>query len=116
LVKIENHLGTITISHAYLAAVVGHAATNCFGVVGMNSSGAKQNLLSFFNKDNRIDKGVHVRFSKERLCIDLHITVMYGTNISAVVSSIANKVRYAVEEETGLQVSKINVFVDGIKY
>ena len=81
----------------------------------MNSSGAKQNFLSFIKKGNSIDKGVSISYNKNKLTIDLHITVMFGTNISAIVNSIINKVNYAVEEETGLQVSKINVFVDGMK-
>ena len=39
----------------------------------------------------------------------------YGLNISAIVNSITNKVSYVVEEATGLKVSKVNVFVDGMK-
>ena len=36
-------------------------------------------------------------------------------NISAIAKSIVNKVRYTVEEATGLRVRKVNVFVDGMK-
>lgn len=114
MLTIENHLGTIDISYDYLATLIGHTATSCFGVVGMNSSGAKQNFLSFLRIGNRPDKGVSIRSVKNKLYIDLHITVMFGTNISAVVRSIINKVRYTIEEETGFQIAKINVFVDGI--
>ena len=49
------------------------------------------------------------------LVIDLHIAVTYGVNIAAIVKSIVNKVRYTVEEATGLQVAKVNVFVDDMK-
>ena len=49
------------------------------------------------------------------LAIDLHIIVTYGLNISAIVKSIVNKVRYTVEEATGFEVRKVNVFVDGMK-
>ena len=49
------------------------------------------------------------------LAIDLHIVVTYGVNIAAIVKSIVNKVRYTVEEATGIQVRKVNVFVDGMK-
>ena len=115
MLTIENHLGTIEISYEYLATLIGHTATSCFGVVGMNSSGPRQNFLTVLKKDNRIDKGVSIRYNKNKLIIDLHITVMFGTNISAIVDSIVNKVRYAVEEETGIHVSKINVFIDGMK-
>ena len=41
-----------------------------------------------------------------RLSIELHIVVTYGVNIAAIVKSIVNKVRYTVEEATGLEVEK----------
>lgn len=81
----------------------------------MNSSGAKQNFLSILKRDNTIDKGVLIKLVKNKLLINLHITVTYGTNISAIVKSISNKVRYTVEEETGIQVLKVNVYIDGMK-
>ena len=49
-----------------------------------------------------------------KLVIELHIKVIYGINISAVVKSITHKVRYVVEDATGLQVKRIKVSVDDI--
>ena len=49
------------------------------------------------------------------LVIDLHIEVTYGVNITAIVRSIINKVRYTVSDATGFEVAKVNVFVDGMK-
>ena len=112
MINIENHLGTITISYNYLATLIGHTVTGCFGVVSMNPRGAKQNVLHFLKKDTNIDKGVFIKFNKDRFIIELHITVRFGTNVSAIVKSIMNKVRYTVEDETGLTVAKVNVFVD----
>ncbi len=114
MLTIENHLGSIDISYEYLASLIGYTATSCFGVVDMNLSGAKQNFLSVIDKTKKIDKGVVIRVSKNKLDIDLHITVRFGTNIKAIVDSIMNKVRYTVEDSTGIQVSKVNVFVDGM--
>ena len=45
----------------------------------------------------------------------MHIIVTYGLNIAAIVKSIVNKVRYTVEDATGLDVLKVNVYVDGMK-
>ena len=57
-------------------------------------------------KDEAQDKGVKVRTVAGGLVIDLHIAVTYGVNIAAIVKSIVNKVRYTVEEATGLQAGK----------
>ena len=114
MIIIENHLGKIDISHEYLYELIGNTVTSCFGVVEMNPVGAKQGFLSFMKKSMGLEKGISVRMVKNKLIIDLHITVMFGTNITAVVDSIAHKVRYSIEEATGFTTSKINVFVDGM--
>lgn len=115
MIKSENHLGTIDISNNYMTTLIGHTVTGCFGVVQMNSYGAKQGIRSLLKKSNEEEKGVIIRQTRDKIVIDLHITVSYGVNISAIVDSIVKKVRYTVEEETDLHVMKVNVFIDGMK-
>lgn len=116
MISIENHLGTIEISQTYFANLIGNAASSCFGVAGMASSNAVQGLRALFlNKRSYADQGVRVRNEGGGLVVDLHIVVTYGLNISAIVKSIVNKVRYTVEDATGLEVKKVNVYVDGMK-
>ena len=115
MIKFENHLGSIDISQDYFANLVGHAASECFGVAGLVESTASRGLRYLLKNDDAQDKGVKVRTIAGGLVIDLHIAVTYGVNIAAIVKSIVNKVRYTVEEATGLQVAKVNVFVDDMK-
>lgn len=113
MIKQENYLGTIEISQEYFSNLIGKAVSECFGVSGMVVSSASQGLRSFFNKANNVpDKGVRVKAVGGGLVIDLNIAVTYGVNINTIVKSIINKVRYTVEEATGLTVVKVNVFVD----
>jgi uncharacterized alkaline shock family protein YloU len=81
----------------------------------MVRSGPKQGLRSMLSRRAYADDGVHVRAEGDRLIVDIHISVVYGMNIAAIAKSIVNKVRYTVEEATGLTVKKVNVFVDGMK-
>ncbi len=115
MIRLENHLGTIEISQGYFASLIGNAVSSCFGVVGMCKTGAKQGIRRLFSKETHLDEGVRVRAENKRLIIDLHITVIYGMNISAITKSIVNKVRYTVESATGLEVKRVNVYVDGMK-
>ena len=94
---------------------MGNAVSSCYGVVGMVRNGPRQGLRSVLSRRAHLDDGVRVRNEGERLVVDIHIEVMFGMNISAIAKSIVNKVRYSVEEATGLTVKKVNVFVDGIK-
>lgn len=113
MIKFENHIGEIHLSNKYLISLIGNAATNCFGVVGMNTFGPKQRISSLFKKSESLENGVIIhKNDNNELIIDLHITVSYGLNISTVVESIMEKVQYTLETESTVKVAKINVFVD----
>lgn len=115
MIRIENHLGSIEIAQEYFAYLIGNAVSSCYGVAGMVKSGTRQGLRSVFTKKTFADEGIRVRSESGKLVVDLHICVIYGMNISEIAKSIVNKVRYTVEEATGLSVRKVNVFVDGMK-
>lgn len=118
MVNIHNHLGEINISKQFFAQLIGGTLTNCFGVADTNACTAKQTMmekLPGFRKKRFIDKGVAIRTIKNKLIVDLHITVLYGVNISSVVRSIQHKIAYVIEDETDIEVEGVNVFIDGIK-
>lgn len=117
MIKVRNNIGTITISQEYLTALIGSTVTSCFGVVQMNVSSAKQTLLAAmpFIRKKGFERGISVRTGKDKLVVDLHITVLYGVNVGTIVKSIINKVKYVMEESTGISVERVNVYVDEIK-
>lgn len=114
MIGFETNLGTIEISQEYFANLIGHAASECYGVAGMINSPYQTVRSRLLRRDN-LDKGVRVRSEDGKLLVDIHIAVTYGVNISAIVKSIVHKVRYTVEESTGFPVAKVNVFVDSMK-
>lgn len=116
MLKIENQLGSISVSKEYMVKLIGATVTNCFGVVGMSSVGAKDIFSKFLHgKKDEIDRGVSIKSGKNFLYVSLHIIVRYGTNINAITDSIKNKVRFVIENETGFSPDKIDVFVDGMQ-
>lgn len=115
MIRVENTLGTVSISNEYFTALVSKTASSCFGVSGMVPSGASQELRSMAGA-RLPDKGVLVRAEEGALAVELHIEVVYGLNINEVVKNIMSEVRYAVEQATGLKVRRVNVSVDAMKY
>lgn len=115
MIRIENHLGTIEISQSYFAYLIGNAASACFGVAGMVKSGTRQGLRSIFTRRTFADEGIRVRSENGKLVVDLHICVLHGINIAEISKSIVNKVRYTIEEATGLTVKRVNVYIDDLK-
>ncbi|MBR4626871.1 MAG: Asp23/Gls24 family envelope stress response protein [Ruminococcus sp.] len=115
MVTVENHIGKISVSEGYLIQLVRHTVTGCFGVADVCSVNTFQSTISAltFGKAFRQRRGVAIRADKEGgLIIDLHIKVSYGTNITAAVNSIVHKVSFTVEEASGIEVHKVNVFID----
>ena len=50
-----------------------------------------------------------------KLVLDFHVIVAYGVSILAVSDNLISNVKYKVEEFTGIEVEKINVFVEGVR-
>ena len=112
MLKLENHLGTTTITTEYFAGLIGNVVSSCYGVVGISASTPMKGMLRRVSGRSTPAQGVKIKAIGDKLVVDIHIKVLYGINVSAIVKSIMNKVRYAVSQAVGLQVAKINVFVD----
>ncbi|MCL2698503.1 MAG: Asp23/Gls24 family envelope stress response protein [Oscillospiraceae bacterium] len=118
MIVLNNHLGSVSISRNFFTSLIGSAVSDCFGVVGTNAGGMWQNMVEFLPLLKKIKnggKGVSVRFTDGKIYIDLHITVSYGVNVASIVKSIQHKVTYVTEEQTGIKVGRVNVYVDAIK-
>jgi uncharacterized alkaline shock family protein YloU len=47
--------------------------------------------------------------------IDFHVIVAYGVSIGTVSDNLIDTVRYKVEEFTGMEIKKINIYVEGVR-
>ena len=108
------HLGNIYIDNDVIAQYAGTVAVECFGVVGMAGVNVKDGIVSLLKKDN-ITKGIAVSLKNNKLILDFHIIVSYGVSISAVADNLIDNVKYKVEEFTGLEIEKVNIFVGGVR-
>ena len=114
MIAYETKTGTIEVSTEYFAKLIGNAASSCFGVAGMAPHG-KQKFRSLISKKDYTDNGVKITGNIDMINVDLHIIVAYGMNINAIAKSITHKVKYVVEETTGIKVGNVTVRIDGIK-
>ena len=114
MANIKNQLGTINIESEAIAKIAGLATTECYGIVGMASKNMKDGIVKLL-KIESLTKGVKLNIEDNKLIIDLHVIVKYGTNIKAVAETIISTVKYKVEEATSMEVAAINIFVEGIK-
>lgn len=86
----------------------------CYGVVGMVSKNATEGLWELMRIEN-LSKGVKLKFDNDKLIVELYVMVEYGTKISEIANNIIQKVRYSVENFTGLKVSSVTVNVQAVR-
>lgn len=114
LPKVENEYGVICIDNEVVSRIAGTAATECYGIVGMASKNVKDGIVQLLKIDN-LTRGVKLIVNEDSVVFDLHIIVEYGTNISAIADTVMSTVKYQVEEQTGINVEQVNIFVEGIR-
>ena len=115
MISYETLIGRIEISEAYLSKLIGQEVTSCFGGVGMLPSTGRQRIFNLLSRREQINTGIRVYGDNNSIRVELHITVVYGMNINAIASSITEKVKYVVEDTTGITVEKVIVKIDDIK-
>ncbi len=113
MIRFETRLGCITITNEYFAKLIGNAVTSCYGVASMVAKGSQWWRDKLTGKAH-IDTGIVVRGNIDKIDVAVHIAVLYGTNINAISQSIVNNVKYTVENETGIQVDRVTIHVDGM--
>lgn len=112
--SMDTHLGSIQIDNEVIAKYAGTVATECFGIVGMASVNVREGLVRILKKDS-VSHGIVVSTNNNKLSLEFHIIVAYGVSILAVTDNLISTVKYKVEEFTGLEVEKINVYIDGVR-
>lgn len=112
--SMNTHLGSITIDKEVIAKYAGTVAVECFGIVGMAGISVKDGLVKLLKRDS-LSRGIQVSMLQNKLVLDFHVIVAYGTSLHAVSDNLMENVKYKVEEFTGIEVEKINIFVEGVR-
>ena len=89
--SMNTHMGNIVIDNEVIAQYAGSVAVECFGIVGMAGVSMKDGLVKLLKMDS----------------------ITRGINVS--LDNLSSNVKYKVEEFTGIEIKKINIFVEGVR-
>lgn len=112
--SMDTHLGSIQIDNEAIAQYAGSVAMECFGIVGMATVNVRDGLVKLLKMDN-MSHGISVTIENNQMVINFHVIVSYGVSINAVANNLISNVKYKVENFTGLKVSKINIYIEGVR-
>ena len=111
----ETPLGKVIIDHDVIATYAGAVAVECFGIVGMAAVNMKDGLVRLLKRDY-LTHGINVQVDADnKIIIDFHVIVSYGVSIVTVTDNLIDTVRYKVEEFTGMEIGRINIYVEGVR-
>ncbi len=117
MVIIKNHLGKIRYTKSFFYALINSAVTSCFGVAGLTPSNKSEEIFTSLPLlKNLFEEGMGISFriNQGKIRIILHIAVAYGTNTTALIQNIQEKLSFVITEQTGLIVEDVNVYIDDL--
>ena len=105
----------IFVTDSALATIVGLAAHEVPGVVGMAPANLSEGIKRILGVA-QADEGVEIERGNEpgQASIVLHVVVAYGVNIPVVAESIEGRVRHAAKAFAGVRVTNVRVHVAGV--
>lgn len=104
--------GIVTISEDVVSILAGVAAGEVKGVFGMCNTIAG-GISEILGRKN-LSKGVKVELSVPDVKISLSLVVEYGCKIPDVAWEVQEQVKREIETMTSLNVTAVDVFVNGI--
>ncbi|WP_281165059.1 Asp23/Gls24 family envelope stress response protein [Liquorilactobacillus sicerae] len=112
LANSDSQTGTIEIAPEVVEVIAGIAASQVDGVYSMRGSLANS-LNELFGRKNR-GKGVKISRDGENLRAEVYVFLNYGVAVPKVALEIQEKVKQQLLFMTGLKLSSVDVYVQGV--
>ncbi len=109
----QDDMGAIKVADEVLSIVAGLAASEVNGVYGM-SGGIREGLTDMLGKQN-FSKGIKVYTDGRTVRVEVHVIIAYGYNIPDVAIKLQEKVKEAVQNMTGYEVTGVDIHVEGVR-
>ena len=106
--------GKLHVANDVLADMVGHAALECYGVVGMVAPNAADGIAKIL-PPSRLRRGITLEMTDTGVHVDLYVVIEYGTNINAVSRNLVDTVSFVLKEQARVPVDAIEVHVMDVK-
>lgn len=108
----DQTIGKVQIADEVVAIIAGLAATEVEGVASM-AGNITNELVGKLGMKN-LSKGVKVDVLENVVCVNLNLNLGYGYSIPETCKKVQEKVKTAIENMTGLEVSDVNISIAGV--
>ena len=108
-------LGQVVIDPKVVVSYASDVANSTPGIVGMAFIDAKDGIVKLLKREAAF-KGIKVVIEDNKVTINYHLIVKFGVNVLSVQQNLLDSVKYKIEHYTGLEVERVNMYVDGVLY
>ena len=109
----DQSIGKVQIADEVVAIIAGLAATEVEGVASM-AGNITNELVGKLGMKN-LSKGTLDRVLENVVCVNLNLNLEYGYSIPETCRKVQDKVKTAIENMTGLQVSDVNISIASVE-
>ena len=106
--------GKLHVANEVLADMVGHAAMECYGVVGMVAPNPADGIAKILPA-SKLRRGITLNMTEEGVHVDLYIVVEYGTNMAAVSQNLIDTVSFVLKEQARVPVQGVEVHIQDVR-
>ena len=107
-------LGNITVSKEVVAIIAALETIKVKGVAGI-SSGHKAGSINVLSKKDLV-RGIEVWMKPGETAVTISIITDYEVGIFKIAQEVQKRTKQSIENMTGLNVLKVNVNVQGVKF
>ncbi len=108
----DDNLGEVRIADEVIAIIAGLAATEVEGVSSM-AGNITNELVSKLGMKN-LSKGIKVEVTDNTVSVEVALNIAFGYAIPEVSAKVQEKVKTAIENMTGLEVSSVNIRIAAV--
>lgn len=105
-------IGEVRIADEVIAGIAGLAAGEIKGVASM-AGNLTQDLAGRLGAGS-LSKGVTVQLDENNVRVDIALFMEYGYSVPKVCRKVQERVKAAIENMTGMQVTEVNVRIAGV--
>ena len=105
-------IGEVQIADEVVAIIAGLAATEVDGVASM-AGNITNELVSKLGVKN-LSKGVMVTVEGKNVSVQISLIIEYGCSVPVVTAKVQERVKSAIENMTGLEVTEVKITVAGV--
>ncbi|OGV39330.1 MAG: hypothetical protein A2020_08870 [Lentisphaerae bacterium GWF2_45_14] len=107
--------GVVKIHENVISAIVRKATCSVEGVVRLAGSTFLDNIAEIVGSRRIHDRAITTDIEGGEVSIQVKINIMYGMSVPALASRVQTAVIEAVEEMTGMKVTRVDVFIQEVE-